>query len=226
MSLSSEDIQAIVLSLKLATVVTSLLLVFGIPVAWWLSQSKSPWKTLIQSLLALPLVLPPTVLGFYLLLLMGPDGWLGKLFQMTGLPSLSFTFWGLVFASLIFSAPFVIQPLQNSFEAIGKRPLELAASAGANPLDSFLTVVFPLAKPGILTATILGFIHTIGEFGVVLMIGGSIPGETRVVSVQIYEHVEALQYPAAHALSLSMVIFSFATLLVLNSLQKKRYTLF
>jgi molybdate transport system permease protein len=170
---------------------------------------------------ALPLVLPPTVLGFYLLLAMGPNGAIGQFTQSLGLGTLPFTFWGLVVASMVYSLPFVVQPIQNAIEAIGNRPIEAAATLGAGPIDRFFTVVLPLAKPGFMTATILGFAHTVGEFGIVLMIGGSIPGETRVVSVQIYDHVESLEYAQAHALSGVMIIFSFVVLLLLYTFQRK-----
>ena len=222
MSFSDADLGAIGLTLRLATVVTILLLLIGTPIAWWLARTKSWLKGPIGALVALPLVLPPTVLGFYLLLAMGPDGPLGRLTQSFGLGLLPFTFAGLVVASVFYSMPFVVQPIQNAFEAIGERPLEVAATLRAGPLDRFLTVALPLAKPGFITAAILGFAHTVGEFGMVLMIGGNIPDRTRVVSVQIYDHVEALEYPEAHALAGAMVVFSFGVLLALYGMNARK----
>ena len=213
--LSDTDWGAIRLTLELATVTTVLLLLVGTPIAWWLARTLSVWKAPVRAVVALPLVLPPTVIGFYLLVVMGPNGPVGHLTQSLGLGVLPFTFYGLVVASVFYSMPFVVQPLQNAFEAIGDRPLEAAATLRASPLDSFFSVVLPLARPGYLTATVLGFAHTVGEFGVVLMIGGNIPGKTRVVSVQIYDHVEALEYTQAHWLSAGMLLFSFIVLLVL-----------
>jgi molybdate transport system permease protein len=221
MSLSDGDIATIWLTLRLATTVTVLLLIFATPVAWWLARTMSWFKGPLSAIVALPLVLPPTVLGFYLLLAMGPNGAIGQFTQSLGLGTLPFTFWGLVVASMVYSLPFVVQPIQNAIEAIGNRPIEAAATLGAGPIDRFFTVVLPLAKPGFMTATILGFAHTVGEFGIVLMIGGSIPGETRVVSVQIYDHVESLEYAQAHALSGVMIIFSFVVLLLLYTFQRK-----
>jgi molybdate transport system permease protein len=222
MSLSDGDIVTIWLTLRLATTVTILLLIFATPVAWWLARTKSWFKGPLSAFVALPLVLPPTVLGFYLLLAMGPNGAIGQFTLALGLGTLPFTFWGLVLASMLYSLPFVVQPIQNAIEAIGNRPLEAAATLGAGPIDRFFTVVLPLAKPGFMTATILGFAHTVGEFGIVLMIGGSIPSETRVVSVQIYDHVESLEYAQAHALSGVMIVFSFVVLLLLYTFQRKR----
>jgi molybdate transport system permease protein len=222
MSLTDGDIATIWLTLRLATTVTILLLILATPVAWWVARTHSWFKGPVSAIVALPLVLPPTVLGFYLLLAMGPNGAIGQFTQALGLGTLPFTFWGLVIASMVYSMPFVVQPIQNAIEAIGNRPIEAAATLGAGPLDRFFTVVLPLAKPGFMTATILGFAHTVGEFGIVLMIGGSIPGETRVVSVQIYDHVEALEYAQAHALSGVMVVFSFVVLLILYTFQRKR----
>ena len=210
-----EDLSAIWLTLKLATTVTLLLLLIGIPIAWWLSQTKSRWKGVISAIVALPLVLPPSVLGFYLLLTMGPNGPVGQFTEAIGIGLLPFTFAGLVIGSFVYSMPFVIQPIQNAMEAIGQRPLEVAATLRASPIDRFFTVVLPLSKPGLLTAMVLGFAHTLGEFGVVLMIGGNIPGATQTVSLLIYDHVEALQYDRAQALSLLMLGFSFLVLLVL-----------
>ena len=212
---SDSDFGAIWLTLRLATVTTVLLLLIGTPIAWWLARTRSWVKGPIGALVALPIVLPPSVLGFYLLLAMGPNGPIGHFTQAMGLGMLPFTFWGLVVASTFYSMPFVVQPIQNAFEAIGERPLEVAATLRASPFDTFMSVVLPLAKPGFLTATILGFAHTVGEFGVVLMIGGNIPDKTRVVSVQIYDHVEALEYTEAHWLAAIMVVFSFAVLLLL-----------
>ncbi|MGD8176641.1 molybdate ABC transporter permease subunit [Marinimicrobium sp. ARAG 43.8] len=222
MTLSDADWQAIWLTLRLATTVTLLLLVIGTPIAWWLARTRSWWKGAVGAVVALPLVLPPTVLGFYLLLALGPNGAVGQFTESLGLGTLPFTFWGLVVASVFYSLPFVVQPLQNAMEALGNRPLEVAATLRAGPWDRFFTVVLPMARPGFITATILGFAHTVGEFGVVLMIGGNIPGETRVVSVQIYDHVEALDYDNAHSLALLMVLFSFVTLFLLYTLQRRR----
>lgn len=214
--LSTEDIQAIWLTIKLASLVTLLLLIIGTPIAWWLVRSHAWWKGLVAAVVALPLVLPPSVLGFYLLLAMGPQGPLGKLTQASGLGSLPFTFWGLVLASVLYSLPFMVQPLHTAFEAVGKRPLEVAATLRASPLDTFFSVVVPMAWPGFLTAAMLTFAHTVGEFGVVLMIGGNVPGQTRVASVQIYDHVEALEYSQAHTLAAAMLLFSFVVLLALH----------
>jgi len=214
----SQDWSAIWLTLKLASTVTLLLLIVGTPIAWWLAHTRSRLRGVISALVSMPLVLPPTVLGFYLLLLMGPHGPVGYLTQAVGLGMLPFTFAGLVLASTFYSLPFVVQPVQNAIEAIGRRPLEVAATLRASPWDSFCTVVLPLARSGFLTAAILGFAHTVGEFGVVLMIGGNIPGQTRVVSVQIFDHVEALEYVQAHWLAGGMVVFAFLVLLALYTL--------
>ncbi len=222
MSFSEADIAAIWLTLKLASTVTVLLLIIGTPIAWWLAKTQSWLKGPVGAVVALPLVLPPTVLGFYLLLAMGPNGFIGQLTENLGWGLLPFTFWGLVVASVFYSLPFVVQPIQNAIESLGDRPLEVAATLRAGPFDSFFTVVLPLAKSGFITAAILGFAHTVGEFGVVLMIGGNIPGETRVVSVQIYDHVEALEYAQAHALSGVMIAFSFFVLLGLYGFQRKQ----
>lgn len=222
MGLSDADLAAIGLTLRLATTVTLLLLVIGTPIAWWLARTRSWWKGTVGAVVALPLVLPPTVIGFYLLLLLGPNGPVGKLTQSIGLGTLPFTFWGLVVASVFYSMPFVVQPIHNAIEALGERPLESAATLRAGPFDRFFTVVLPLARPGFISAAVLGFTHTVGEFGVVLMIGGNIPGATQVVSVQIYDHVEALEYEAAHGLSLIMVLFSFLVLLGLYVFQNNR----
>lgn len=209
------DWQPVILTIKLAGLTTLLLLILGTPVAWWLARTHAWYKQIIASIVALPLVLPPTVIGFYLLLLMGPNGPIGQLTQSMGLGVLPFTFGGLLVASVFYSMPFVVQPLQNAFEAIGERPLEAAATLRASSLDTFFSVVIPLARPGFLTAAVLGFAHTVGEFGVVLMIGGNIPGETRVLSVAIYDHVETLDYTQAHWLSAGMVFFAFVVLLTL-----------
>ena len=194
---------------------TLILLLLGTPIAWWLARTQTAWKGPIAAVVALPLVLPPSVLGFYLLLALGPNGWVGQFTQSVGLGTLPFTFEGLVLASVFYSLPFMVQPLQSAFEAIGERPLEVAATLRASPLDAFLTVVVPLARPGFLTASVLTFAHTVGEFGVVLMIGGNLPGVTRVASVQIYDHVEAFDYTQAHRLSAVLLIFSFLVLLAL-----------
>ncbi|NRF48202.1 molybdate ABC transporter permease subunit [Pseudomonas stutzeri] len=215
MPLDSVDLAAIWLTFKLASVTTLILLLVGTPIAWWLARTTSRMKGPIGAVVALPLVLPPTVLGFYLLVAMGPNGFIGQFTQSLGLGTLPFTFAGLVVGSVFYSLPFVVQPLQNAFEAIGERPLEAAATLRAGPWDTFFSVVLPLARPGFITASILGFAHTVGEFGVVLMIGGNIPGQTRVVSVQIYDHVEAMEYAQAHWLAGGMLLFSFLVLLVL-----------
>jgi molybdate transport system permease protein len=218
---SPSDLAAIWLTLKLATVTTLLLLLIGTPIAWRLARMRSWWKGPLAAVVAMPLVLPPTVLGFYLLLLMGPHGPVGRFTEWVGIGLLPFSFGGLVVASVVYSLPFVVQPLQNAFEAIGERPLEAAATLRASPLDAFFSVAVPLAKPGFLTATILGFAHTVGEFGIVLMIGGNIPDKTRVVSVQIYDHVEAMDYAAAHGLAAGMVVFAFLVLLALYLLNSR-----
>ena len=213
MLLDPADLQAIWLTVRLAAIVTVILLLIGTPVAWWLARTRSWAKGPLGALVALPLVLPPSVMGFYLLLTMGPNGPLGWLTTKLGVSPLPFTFWGLVLASVFYSLPFMVQPLQNSFEAIGERPLQVAATLGASPLNAFFSVALPLAKPGFLTASIMTFAHTVGEFGVVLMIGGNIPGVSRVASVQIYDHVEALEYGQAHRLAAVLLIFSFLVLL-------------
>ena len=213
--LSEPAFSAIWLTVRLATITTLLLFLIGTPIAWWLARTRSWLKAPVGALVALPLVLPPTVIGFYLLVVMGPQGPIGQFTQALGLGVLPFTFWGLVVGSVLYSMPFVVQPLQNAFDAIGERPLEVAATLRAGPWDRFFSVVLPLARPGFITAGILGFAHTVGEFGVVLMIGGNIPGKTRVVSVQIYDHVEALEYAQAHWLAAGMLVFSFVVLLLL-----------
>ncbi|MGZ0783711.1 molybdate ABC transporter permease subunit [Pseudomonas protegens] len=222
MSLSSADFSAIWLTLKLASLTTLILLVVGTPIALWLSRTRSWLRGPVGAVVALPLVLPPTVIGFYLLLALGPNGFFGQLTQSLGLGTLTFSFSGLVLGSVIYSMPFVVQPLQNAFSAIGSRPLEVAATLRAGPWDSFFTVILPLARPGFITASILGFAHTVGEFGVVLMIGGNIPDKTRVVSVQIYDHVEAMEYAQAHWLAGAMLVFSFLVLLALYSSRKTK----
>ncbi len=222
MPLDSVALAAIWLTFKLASVTTLILLLIGTPIAWWLARTPSRMKGPIGAVVALPLVLPPTVLGFYLLVAMGPNGFIGQFTQSLGLGTLPFTFAGLVVGSVFYSLPFVVQPLQNAFEAIGERPLEAAATLRAGPWDTFFSVVLPLARPGFITASILGFAHTVGEFGVVLMIGGNIPGQTRVVSVQIYDHVEAMEYAQAHWLAGGMLLFSFLVLLVLYGSRLKQ----
>ena len=217
-----SDIDAIWLTIKLATLTTVLLLIVGTPIAWWLARSRSPLKGVVGALVTLPLILPPTVLGFYLLVTLGPQGPLGQLTQALGLGLLPFTFPGLVVASMVYSVPFVVQPLQQAFAAIGARPLEAAATLRASPLDAFFSVALPLAKPGFVTASILGFAHTVGEFGVVLMIGGNIPGRTQVLSMAIYNHVEAMEYTNAHWLAGGMLLFSFLVLLALNVARRER----
>ena len=213
--LNTVDLSAIQLTLKLASLTTCLLLIIGTPIAWWLARTRSRLKGMVGAVVALPLVLPPTVLGFYLLVVMGPQGPIGHLTQALGLGLLPFTFPGLLLASVLYTMPFVVQPVQNAFEAIGERPMEAAATLRAGPWDTFFTVVVPLARPGFLTAAVLGFAHTVGEFGIVLMIGGNIPGKTRVVSVQIYDHVEAMEYTEAHWLAGGMVAFAFLVLFAL-----------
>lgn len=216
-----SDLGAIWLTLKLASLVTGLLFLIGTPIAWWLARTRSAWKGVISSIVALPLVLPPTVLGFYLLLVLGPHGPVGRLTESLGLGLLPFTFPGLVIASVAYSLPFMVQPLQNAFENIGERPLEVAATLRASPWDCFWSVIVPLARPGFLAGAVLSFAHTVGEFGVVLMIGGNIPDKTRVVSVQLYDHVEALEYAQAHGLAACLVIFSFAVLFALYTLNRR-----
>ena len=219
--LSPEDWSAIRLTLELAGISTVLLLVLCTPIAWWLAHTPSRWRGPVGAVVALPLVLPPTVIGFYLLVLMGPSGPVGRLTESLGWGRLPFTFWGLVVGSIVYSLPFAVQPLQRAFESMGRRPLEVAAALGAGPLDRFFTVALPLARPGFITAAVLSFAHTVGEFGVVLMLGGNIPGKTRVVSVQIYDHVEAMDYAQAHWLAGGMVAFAFVVLMALHWLQPK-----
>ncbi|PQA77986.1 molybdate ABC transporter permease subunit [Rhodoferax sp. TS-BS-61-7] len=221
MPLSPDDLGAIWLTLRLASVTTVLLLLLATPLAWWLAHTASRWRGPVGAVVALPLVLPPTVLGFYLLVSLGPQGPLGQLTQALGWGLLPFTFAGLVLGSVVYSLPFAVQPLQHAFESMGTRPMEVAATLRASPLDAFLTVAVPLARPGFVTAAVLSFAHTVGEFGVVLMLGGNIPDKTRVVSTQIYGHVEALQYTQAHWLSGGMVVFSFVVLLGLGWLNPR-----
>jgi molybdate transport system permease protein len=224
MSLTPDDWSAIRLTLALASIVTILLLAIGTPIAWWLARSRSWLRAPLAAVVALPLVLPPTVLGFYLLLLMGPNGPVGAVTNALGIGLLPFRFSGLVLASFLYSMPFVIQPLRSTFAEIGQRPLEEAACLRAGPLDSFLHVVLPMARRGLIGAAILGFAHTLGEFGVVLMIGGNIPGQTRVLSIQIYDHVEALEYAQAHWLAAGMLLFSFLVLLAVYLFDPSRGT--
>ena len=212
--ISSSDLVSVWLTVRLAAFTTLILFLVGTPIAWWLARTRSPLKGAVGALVALPLVLPPTVLGFYLLVTLGPAGPGGAVTQALGLGLLPFTFAGLVVASVLYSLPFVVQPLQTAFEAIGERPLEVAATLGAGPWDRFFSVVMPLARRGFLSAGVLGFAHTVGEFGVVLMIGGNIPGQTKVLSVTLYDHVEALEYAPAHWLAGGMLVFSFLVLLV------------
>ena len=216
--LNDPNLAAVFLTLKLASLTTLILLLIGTPIAWWLARTRSWMKGPVGAMVAMPLVLPPSVIGFYLLVLLGPNGPVGQLTQFLGLGALPFTFAGLVVGSIVYSMPFVVQPIQNAFEAIGERPLEAAATLRASPLDTFFSVIVPLAKPGYLTAIVMGFAHTVGEFGVVLMIGGNIPDKTRLVSVQIYDHVEALEFAQAHWLAAGMVAFSLLVLVALYTL--------
>ncbi len=218
---SEADLTALFITLKLAGITTLILLLLGTPLAWWMSRTQWRFKFLLEALVALPLVLPPTVLGFYLLLMLGANGPLGNMMIALGGRPLAFTFTGLVIGSVIYSMPFVIQPLQNAFEAIGKRPLEVAATLRASPLDRFFTVAVPLARSGFLTAAVLGFAHTLGEFGVVLMIGGNIPGETQVVSIAIYDHVEGMEYANAHGLSAGLLLLSFIMLITVYGINRR-----
>ena len=213
--------QAIILTLELAGLTTVILLILGTPLAWWLARSGAWWKEAVATVVALPLVLPPTVLGFYLLMLLGPNGPGGWLAPLWGARSMAFTFEGLVIGSVLYSMPFVVQPIRNAFEAFGDRPLEAAATLRASPLDTFFTVAVPLARRGFLTGAVLGFAHTMGEFGVVLMIGGNIPGQTKVLSVAIYDYVETLQWDEAHKLAGGMLVFSFTVILAMMMLEKR-----
>ena len=219
--INESDLTALFITLKLAGLTTIILLIFGTPFAWWLARSKWRFKFIIEALVAMPLVLPPTVLGFYLLIMLGSQGPFGWLMQSLGGKPLAFTFTGLVIGSVIYSMPFVVQPLQAAFNTIGNRPLEVAATLRASPLDRFFTVALPLARSGFLTAAVLGFAHTIGEFGVVLMIGGNIPGETQVISIAIYDHVEGLEYSHAHWLSGGLLVLSFLMLLAVYAFNRR-----
>lgn len=219
--LSELDLTSLWLSIKLAAISTGILVLLGTPFAWWLAHTRWRFKFLVESVVALPLVLPPTVLGFYLLVALGPRGTVGQAFESLGLAPPAFTFTGLIIGSVFYSLPFVVQPLQNSFSTIGREPLEVAATLGANWWDTLRYVILPMASPGFITAAVLGFAHTLGEFGVVLMIGGNIPGETRVVSIAIYDHVEALEYGQAHALSAILLVLSFLMLLAVYGLNRR-----
>ncbi|TDT41711.1 molybdate transport system permease protein [Halospina denitrificans] len=221
MILTEADLTALWVTLKLATITTMILLLVGTPLAWWLARTRWRFRFVVEAIIALPLVLPPTVLGFYLLIALGPAGPVGGLMEALGGQSLAFTFAGLVIGSVLYSMPFVIQPLQNAFSAVGRRPMEVAATLRASPLDRFLTVALPLAAPGFLTAAVLGFAHTLGEFGVVLMIGGNIPGSTQVVSIAVYDHVEALDYTRAHWLSGGLLLMSFLMLVAVYALNRR-----
>ena len=221
MMLGDPDITALGITLKLATITTLILLLLGTPLAWWLARSRWRYKFMLEAVIALPLVLPPTVLGFYLLIALGPNGPIGGLMQALGGQSLAFTFSGLVIGSVFYSLPFVVQPLQNAFHAIGRRPLEVASTLRASPLDRFFTVAVPLARPGFITAAVLGFAHTLGEFGVVLMIGGNIPGHTQVLSIAIYDHVEALEYGRAHWLAGGLLLLSFVMLMLVYAFNRR-----
>lgn len=212
--LNEYDISALLVTIKLASVTTAILILIGTPIAWWLSQTRFKFKAVIEAIIALPLILPPTVLGFYLLMTLGTNGPLGNLLESLGGSSIAFTFTGLVVGSVIYSLPFVVQPLQNAFSSVGKQAMEVAATLGASKLDRFFTVAVPLARSGFITATVLGFAHTVGEFGVVLMIGGNIPGETGVLSIAIYDHVESMEYAQAHLLAGGLLVLSFIMLLI------------
>lgn len=217
--LTFADLTALALTLQLAAFTTGILLLFGTPLAWWLAHTRWRFRFVVETIIALPLVLPPTVLGFYLLLALGPRGWLGSLAQAVGGDSLAFTFEGLLIGSVIYSMPFVVQPLQDTFQSMGRRPMEIAATLRASPLNAFFTVAIPMARAGFLTAAMLGFAHTLGEFGVVLMLGGNIPGETRVLSIAIYDHVESLEYAQAHVLAGAMLVLSFCILFSVYALR-------
>ena len=219
--LSDPDFIALGITLKLAAITTLILLLLGTPLAWWLARTRWRYKFMLEAIIALPLVLPPTVLGFYLLIALGPQGPIGGLMQALGGQTLAFTFTGLVIGSVFYSMPFVVQPLQNAFQAIGQRPLEVAATLRASPMDRFLSVALPLARPGFITAAVLGFAHTLGEFGVVLMIGGNIPGQTQVLSIAIYDHVEALEYGRAHWLAGGLLLLSFLMLMTVYAFNRR-----
>jgi molybdate transport system permease protein len=219
--LGESDIAALWITLKLAATTTVILMLVGTPLAWWLARSRFGLKPLVEAVVALPLVLPPTVLGFYLLVLLGPRGPVGGLMEALGGAPLTFSFAGLVVGSVLYSLPFAVQPLRDAFGAVGERPLEVAATLRASPWDRFFTVAVPLARPGFLTAAVLSFAHTVGEFGVVLMIGGNIPGETKVLSIAIYDHVEALDYAPAHWLAGGLLVLSFLMLLAVYTLNRR-----
>ncbi|OFX13878.1 MAG: molybdenum ABC transporter permease subunit [Alphaproteobacteria bacterium RIFOXYD12_FULL_60_8] len=213
--------EAVLLTLKLAGLTTVVLMLLGTPLAWWLARSKAWWKEAVGAVVALPLVLPPSVLGFYLLLALSPTSPLGQATQALFGQTLPFTFEGLVIGSVIYSLPFVVQPVRNAFEAMGDHPLEAAATLRASPLDAFFTVALPLARPGLLSGAVLGFAHTVGEFGVVLMIGGNIPGQTKVLSVALYDYVETLDWDKAHLLAGGMLVFSFLVILTMTMIEKR-----
>lgn len=219
--LSTDIWQPISLTIELAAFTTILLLVLGTPIAWWLARSKAWWKEGVATFVALPLVLPPTVIGFYLLVALGPEGPGGVVASLWGARTLAFTFPGLVIGSVLYSTPFVVQPIRNAFEALGDRPLEAAATLRASPSRAFWTIALPLAKPGFLTGAVLGFAHTVGEFGVVLMIGGSIPGKTKVLSVAIFDYVETSQWREANILAAGMVVFAFAVILAMTLVERR-----
>jgi len=219
--LNEYDLSALLVTIKLASITTVILILVGTPIAWWLSQTRFKFKAVIEAIIALPLILPPTVLGFYLLMTLGTNGPIGNFLESLGGSSIAFTFTGLVVGSVIYSLPFVVQPLQNSFGSIGKQPMEVAATLGASKLDRFFTVAVPLARSGFITASVLGFAHTVGEFGVVLMIGGNIPGETGVLSIAIYDHVEAMEYGQAHILAGGLLVLSFIMLLVVYTFNRR-----
>jgi molybdate transport system permease protein len=219
--LNEYDLAALLVTIKLASITTVILILVGTPIAWWLSQTRFKFKAVIEAIIALPLILPPTVLGFYLLMTLGTNGPIGNFLESLGGSSIAFTFTGLVVGSVIYSLPFVVQPLQNSFGSIGKQPMEVAATLGASKLDRFFTVAVPLARSGFITAGVLGFAHTVGEFGVVLMIGGNIPGETGVLSIAIYDHVEAMEYGQAHVLAGGLLVLSFVMLLVVYTFNRR-----
>ncbi|MDA9357448.1 molybdate ABC transporter permease subunit [Candidatus Thioglobus sp.] len=221
--LNEYDLSALLVTIKLASITTVILILVGTPIAWWLSQTRFKFKAVIEAIIALPLILPPTVLGFYLLMTLGTNGPIGNFLESLGGSSIAFTFTGLVVGSVIYSLPFVVQPLQNSFGSIGKQPMEVAATLGASKLDRFFTVAVPLARSGFITASVLGFAHTVGEFGVVLMIGGNIPGETGVLSIAIYDHVEAMEYGQAHILAGGLLVLSFVMLLVVYIFNRRFY---
>lgn len=221
MILAEQDLTALWVTLKLASISTLILIVIGTPVAWWLARSRWRFKAVVEAVIALPLILPPTVLGFYLLLAIGPEGPIGKIVDFFGGSPLAFSFSGLVIGSVFYSLPFVVQPLQNGFSSLGQKPLEVAATLGASPLDQFFTVAIPMVKSSFITAGVLGFAHTLGEFGVVLMIGGNIPGSTQVASIAIYDHVETLEYAQAHTLAGCLLLLSFVMLLVVYGANRR-----